>query len=273
MFQKPEDYEIRRKIKDKKKELIKLFQLEGDEKSLSEKKFLDFGAGTGIAYKAAKELGMECFYQDLDNEAKKFTIENFGLQSTHIIDNIDDFDEKFDFIFSDNVIEHVKDPKAFLEKLLKKLNKGGVLIIKTPHSANTETYFNPMISVVKYFFLSLKYNSFGKTVRGFFLRFWHCDPPRHLYSFSKDSFDCLVENSEDKEINHRIEYYRSAWFSNTITKRFFTRDKKASLVKSILVRIVVWPVIFVEVILQILQKLLLSLQVLSPGGIILKVYK
>ncbi|WP_243414808.1 methyltransferase domain-containing protein [Flagellimonas aquimarina] len=237
------------------------------------KKFLDFGAGTGIAYKAACELGFECYYQDLDNEAKDFTIKNFGLQSKNIIEDIESCDKKFDLIFSDNVIEHVKTPFTFIENLLNLLNDGGQLVIKSPHSGNTETYFNPMISINKYLFTALKYNSIKMTFRGFLKRFWHCDPPRHLYSFSKDSFKYLVEKSKHVGISHEILYYRTSWFSNTVTKRFFSRDKKKSPLKSIVIRLLVWPIILIEGILQVFQKVLLSLGLLSPAGIIFKVYK
>lgn len=274
LFQKPEAYEIEKKIKKKKKELTKLFDLDKNHiNGLSGKKFLDYGAGTGIAYKAACDIGLECYYQDLDDQAKEFTMKNFGLKPDKIIDDIEKCDETFDFIFSDNVIEHVNNPDIFLENLLNLLNDGGQLIIKTPHSGNTETYLNPMISISKYFFTALKFNSLPMVLSGFFARFWHCDPPRHLYSFSKGSFKYLVDKSRHATIQHDILYYRTPWFSNTITKRFFTRDKKAALLKSIIIRLLVWPVIIIEGILQVVQKALLSLGLLSPAGIILKIHK
>lgn len=273
MFKKPGNWEILRLTRKRKKELRKLFNLPDNAKSLSNKKFLDFGGGTGIVYNAICELGFDAYYQDLDKEAIAFTVENFGITSEKTIHDIDKCEIKFDYIFSDNVIEHVKNPYDYLKDLLNKLEEGGTIVVKTPHASNTELIFNPIITLKGYFLNALKYNSFQRALQAYFTRFWHCDPPRHLYSFSKNSLSHLMSKLETEKVGFEILYYKTPLFVNTITQQFFTKDKRLKGFKSFLIRLVFLPVIPVEILLQITKHLLLQIGVLSPGGIILRINK
>lgn len=273
LFKKPEDYEIQKQIKKRKKELKKLFKLSEQLESLSSKKFLDYGGGTGVVYKTSSDLGIDSYYLDLDEEAKKFSVEKFGLVKEKVIEEITKCNIKFDYIFSDNVIEHVKKPHEFTQNLIKQLNPGGRIIIKTPHASNTELIFNPFITVKGYFLNALKYNSLIKSIQAYLLRFWCCDPPRHLYSFSKDSFDQIMIKNEMDGINYEVLYYDIPWFENTITKQFFSRDKRLKGFTSFIIRLIIFPIVPLETILQIIRKLLLKLRIISPGGIILAINK
>lgn len=273
MFKKPEEYEIANQIVNRKKELRKLFSLTGDADALNNKKFLDYGGGTGVAFKAAKELGLDTYYHDLDQKAKKFVKDKFRLTEEKTIDELSNCSVKFDYIFSDNVIEHVKDPIAFTKELQDQLNDGGVLVIKTPHASNTDSIFNPLINLQVYFLGALKYNSLIKSIKAHLKGFWHCDPPRHLYSFSHNCLVQLVSKMEAQDIDFEISYYDFDWFANTITKQFFTKDKKLKGIASIVMRIVVLPIIPIEIFLQVTRKVLLNMKVLSPGGIILTIRK
>ena len=118
------------------------------------------------------------YVSDIDQEAKAFVIDNFGLESTHDIQDLINTEKRFDIIFSDNVIEHVPDYKAYVKNLTSKLNRGGTLLIKTPHGRNTEIFMNPFYVFKEIFKKSIKYNSFPATVRSIYRRIWHCDPPR-----------------------------------------------------------------------------------------------
>lgn len=273
MFNKLEAYEITKNIKTKTEELKKLFNLSNNSEKEPKKKFLDFGGGTGLAYKSALDLGLESYYQDLDKEAEAFSKEHFGLTPEFIIEDIQKSDIKFDLIFSDNVIEHVQDPIGFTDMLVNQLDNGGTVVIKTPHVGNTETLFNPFIAIKGYFLRALKYNSLAKSIKAYFKRFWHCDPPRHLYSFSKKSLIAITEKLNYEGIEHEILYYQTAWFTNTITKEFFSKDKKLTLLKSIAIRLVIWPIVPIEVTLQVMKHFLLAVKIISPGGIILKITK
>lgn len=272
LFKKPASYDIKKELKVRKRELKKLFQFSAGIANNEQKPtFLDFGGGTGVAYQAIKEMGFDVYYYDVDNEAKKYTTETFGLTEDQIIENVESCNKKFDFIFSDNVIEHIPDPKAFTDQLYKLLDKNGKLVIKTPHARNTETLFNPFISTRSYLMPAFKQNSFSTSVRAFFGRYWHCDPPRHIYSFSKKSFECLMKDLQIS--SYEISYYQVPWFENTLTKQFFSRDKRLKGIKSILVRILLLPLIPIEVLIQLTGKMLLALKIVTPGGIILTINK
>jgi|TARA_B110000908_G_scaffold111127_1_gene130345 2-polyprenyl-3-methyl-5-hydroxy-6-metoxy-1,4-benzoquinol methylase len=57
---------------------------------------------------------------------------------------------KFDFIFLDNVIEHLDYPAKYLEKIYKLLNPSSVFVLKTPNSdglvERTETFILSLLS-------------------------------------------------------------------------------------------------------------------------------
>jgi hypothetical protein len=107
----------------------------------------------------------------------------------------------------------------------------------------------------------------GASITGF----WHCDPPRHLYSFSKQSLEVIMNTSQFQDFEYRISFYEIPWFAHTVTYQFFSLDKKLSLLNSILLRLLIWPLVPIEAVLQILRKLLLSLGLLTAGGIILEI--
>jgi hypothetical protein len=153
------------------------------------------------------------------------------------------------------------------------LEEGGTIVIKTPNASNTESIFNPVITLKGYFLSGLKYNSLKRALQAYFTRFWHCDPPRHFYSFSKKSLTHLVAKLKAETVDFEISYNKCPWFANTITQQFFKKDKRLKGFKSFLIRLIVLPVIPLEILLQITRRLLLQMGVLSPGGIILRINK
>ena len=273
MFKKPENDEIRKRTKKRKKELKKLFNFSDISETHLNKRFLDFGGGTGIAYNSISELGFDAYYHDPDNEAVKFTADKFGLTPEKTINDINKCNIKFDYILSDNVIEHVRSPYDFVKNLLNKLENGGTLVIKTPHASNTEIILNPVISINGYFLTALKNNSLKRAIQAYLARFWHCDPPRHLYSFSKNSLSRMMAKLQTSKIDFGISYYHTEWFDNTITRKFFLRPKRLKGLRSVFIRLIIFPVLPVEILLQIIKHLFLKLGILSPGGIILRINK
>ena len=266
LFNKPRDFEIKRKTGQRRAELKKLF---GMKEGKSPKTFFDHGGGTGMVYHAAREMGYRAYYYDVDEEAIAFTRKTFGLTDENLVTDLDSSDQSFDYIFSDNVIEHIPDPEFFVRDLLSHLKDGGLLVIKTPHSANTEILFNPLISFRAYFLQSLKYNSPSRACRAFASRFWHCDPPRHLFSFSRQSLKAMMDNIGDKKLSFEIGYYKIPWMRNTLSRYLYS---KRSL-KSIVLFLPALPFIIIELILQTSSRLLLLAGHVKAGGIYLKIKK
>ena len=94
-------------------------------------KVLDFGMGWGGWCQIAKGLGMnvegaELSVQRIDFARKQGILVQTDLFSTH---------EKYDFINSEQVFEHVKKPKELLQKLVQHLNPSGILYISVPNGA------------------------------------------------------------------------------------------------------------------------------------------
>tara|TARA_R110000868_G_scaffold70816_6_gene207940 strand:+ start:347 stop:1312 length:966 start_codon:yes stop_codon:yes gene_type:complete len=269
LFKQPDIAAIQKEIQARKKEIKGLFGLD----SIDGQSFLDYGGGTGVVFKAITELGLVPYYYDIDEKAIEFTKSNFGLRSDQMVLNIKTCEKRFNYIFSDNVIEHILDPYDFIDALYQKLEKGGKLILKTPNASNTETYFNFLIVFQSYFIRAIPSNGILKSTRVLFKRSWHCDPPRHIYSFTKESFDCLMEKMGIPKSNYEIDYYSTPWFSNTITKQFFSKDKHNNVLKSIILRIITVPVVILEVVLQTLKWLFINLNLVSKSGLVLKIDK
>jgi len=80
-------------------------------------------------------------------------------------------DDRFDLVLMLNIIEHVADPRAVMERVRRLVAPGGLVLIKTPNHDSLDA-------------------------RLFRRRSWaglHC--PRHWVLFSKQSFDALCQDS------------------------------------------------------------------------------
>ena len=92
-------------------------------------KLLDYGGGKGNLAKVLITKG-----------CKNLTVfepfgKNPGLQALNWISNFSDLhDEKFEWIFMIEVLEHLLNPQEELEKILQHLSPGGKLLITTPNA-------------------------------------------------------------------------------------------------------------------------------------------
>ncbi len=261
--------EINGQVKKKKKELMMMFDFKHE---IQDQNFLDFGGGTGSAYKAACELGLNVYYHDLDEEAEKYVKTLYGLKDGFVVKSLNETNVRFNYIFSDNVMEHVKDPVGYVVEMKNVLCDGGEILIKTPHGGNTEFFFNPLITVKGYFNRALKYNSLQDSIKSYLFRFWHCDPPRHLFSFSKTNLKLVALNAGFDESEIEISYYRVPLFKYSLAEIFINFRERHSF-KSMIFRILLLPILPIELFSKVIQFVLLKMNVLSPGGIILRLRK
>ena len=186
------------------------------------KKFLDFGGGCGVATLAASRMGLDAYLQEVDEQAIEFATEHVGISADRVVRELEQCEMEFDVIFCDNVIEHVPDPLSFLSALYSKLAAGGCLIIKTPHARNTDSYFVPGVTLQGYFLKAKREGGgLGNAIRAHRRRWWHCDPPRHLFSFSERSLKRLAQRAEIAEFE--VAYYQQSLtryaFLTTLKKR------------------------------------------------------
>lgn len=97
-------------------------------------KILEIGSGLGYLTYACNKTGYICEGLDYSETAVDFARNFFG--GTHTQGKIEDFSKNhediYDVVIATEVIEHVVDPKIFIEDSLKVLKPGGVLILTTP---------------------------------------------------------------------------------------------------------------------------------------------
>ncbi len=252
-----------------KAELDELFLLSAN---TERKNYLDYGGGMGSAYKAACEFNLNVYYYDIDKEARQYVSDTYGLSSNYVVDDIKNTDLSFDYIFSDNVIEHVNNPILLIRRMKAVLKTGGTIILKTPHGGNSEIFFYPLISVKQYFLKALKYNKTPIVIKSYFSRFWHCDPPRHIYSFSAINLKEISLKAGFLESDIRISYYKLPLFSYSLTE-IFLNYRRYNSKKIWIYRLFILPLIPLEIISKLVQFTLVFLKILTPGGIILHLNK
>ncbi len=147
------------------KKLLK--QIEGNSLNV-----LDVGGGTGWLTGLLKSIDKRITLTqvvDIDKEAESIAIKN-GHQ--YFCGRMEDFETtaKFDLILMLNLIEHVANPTVLLQKAGQLLNKGGIIIIKTPNYKSWDARL-------------FKNNNWGG---------YHC--PRHWIIFDKSSAEKLISD-------------------------------------------------------------------------------
>jgi len=123
-------------------------------------RLLDIGCGSGAFLAKMRELGWNVTGVEFDRKTVKVAREHFGLNIYEgTLEEADFFENEFDVLTMNHVIEHFYDPITTLKEVYRILKPGGKLVIITP---NIE---------------SLGARLFGRA--------WlHWDPPRHLYILS-----------------------------------------------------------------------------------------
>lgn len=89
---------------------------------------LDFGAGYGNFCAISSKLGFNTYAFDL-SEDKNDHIKNMGVT---IINNLENYIGFFNFIYVNQVFEHVSDPAGILKKLQQCLKNKGLIYLAVP---------------------------------------------------------------------------------------------------------------------------------------------
>ena len=200
-----------KKIKNNFSNILKIdkIKIELDYFKDIEKKYLDFGCGSGRHLNHIKDQypKWKLYGYDRSLYAKK----NLNKININFIDDLESIpDDFFDFINLTSVIEHLIHPSETVHLLRKKLKKNGRIIIKTPN-----------------------WNSLGRVI---FRRNWvHYDIPRHIYVFSSKNLQkFLTDNQfqiiklihssnigvELKSIYRSLKLKKRPKFHNFLTKLF-----------------------------------------------------
>lgn len=159
------------------------------------KSILDFGCGGGGFLIKIKNFALNCDGIEKDDDFRDILNKEYGIK---VYEDIDNCNEKYDFITMFHVLEHLKDPKSILIKLSNLLKPGGSILIEVPNAddALLTLYKNKPFSEFTY---------------------WSC----HLYLFNNYSLRKLVEDSGLK-INYvkQIQRYPLSnhlyWLTNSL---------------------------------------------------------
>jgi len=95
---------------------------------------MDFGAGYGNFCSIATKFGYNTFAFDISADKN----DHMNSMGVTIINNLDKYNGYFDFIYVNQVFEHVGEPLAILKTLQQSLSKNGFLFIAVPDAANTK---------------------------------------------------------------------------------------------------------------------------------------
>jgi 2-polyprenyl-3-methyl-5-hydroxy-6-metoxy-1,4-benzoquinol methylase len=149
---------------------------------------LDVGGGTGwmldVLKKTDKRIGLTQVV-DIDEKAKRIAEEKGHAYFEGTIESFTT-DKLFHLILMLNLVEHVADPLAVLQKAQSILAPGGIIVIKTP-------------------------NTMSWDARLYKRSYWgglHC--PRHWTIFSEKSFRILLQSTRLKI--KKLEYTQGAPF-------------------------------------------------------------
>jgi SAM-dependent methyltransferase len=104
------------------------------------KRFLDVGCNAGYVVEAARQLGLEAHGIDIDagsvqaaKDAYKATFEVIPVEERA------KRGDKFDMIYTSEVLEHVRDPDGFIAAIGQLLSPRGVLYVTAPDGAHFRT--------------------------------------------------------------------------------------------------------------------------------------
>jgi 2-polyprenyl-3-methyl-5-hydroxy-6-metoxy-1,4-benzoquinol methylase len=132
------------------------------------KTLLDVGSGTGYFPHYMKNKGFEVMGVEVDESARKFSLERFGLDIKTPEDLLNGrIEQKFGFITLWHVLEHLYHPAKYLEAMIGRLEDDGIILVAVPN-----------------------YPSFDAR---FYKDYWAAyDVPRHLWHFTPFSMKNLL---------------------------------------------------------------------------------
>lgn len=182
-FYKSENYishtDSRKSLFEKVYQKLKLYNIRYKFSKLNHKengkKLLDIGCGTGDFLQFAQKKGLKVFGIEPNQKAIEIAKNKIGREG-EFFDELSDTDETFDSITLWHVLEHIPDLNRTLIEIKSKLKSEGELIIAVPN-----------------------YKSFDAK---FYQSFWAAyDVPRHLWHFSPEDFDRLMNHHGMKIVN------------------------------------------------------------------------
>ena len=166
-------------------------------KNNNEIKILEFGCGWGFWTKFMKELNFDVETVEISDSRIDFLNKN----KLHNYKNLNEINKKFDFIFSNQAMEHISNPLKTLNDLADKLNENGFMFHKFPSS---------------FFFKS-------RLTKNYKPKKDCAHPLEHINIFNKKSFETMSKlihlkkiSINDKNLINKIKILKNNFIFNQI---------------------------------------------------------
>jgi len=104
-------------------------------------KLLDVGCGTGVFLSKAQSIGYEVTGIDFDRRSISLARESFGLDNVYAL-SLEEFTnltpaKKYDVVTFFEVLEHIENPRRFLQLIKEVLKPGGYIALSVPNRTRT----------------------------------------------------------------------------------------------------------------------------------------
>ena len=190
------------------------FYLEIIERRKSPGRLLDIGCGNGTLLATARQRGWQVSGYDVDENSTQAVSDRLDGASVFTGDFLDlDESNKYDAITLHQVLEHVKYPNEYFQKLRRLLNNDGYVFIAVP---NIRSFSNSMKALLEY--IGVRKKNLGK----------YYDTYHHLLYFTPPTLRRLLAEHEFTTvytgncIKAREDQSKiSKWLKRYVTGRLF----------------------------------------------------
>ena len=162
-------------------------------------KALEFGAGWGFWTSRAIEKGLDVDAFELSNNR----ISYMKKKGINVIEDLKKNNKQYDFIYSDQTIEHISNPHQIFEEFLSNLKKGGFVLLNYPSSFRFKSKLN----------------------NNYIPKKDAAHPLEHLNIFNRRSFKYLIKNYDLELINFKFKFKPSLRNILKDIKNLFYFDK------------------------------------------------
>lgn len=201
-YYESEDYishtDGKRNLFEKAYHLVKSFALKGKLKLVNncqagQGSILDFGCGTGDFLMEAQSNKWKSYGYEPNEKARELT----KAKGLCLIDDLNDIDDHFfDVITLWHVFEHLNDPEESIANFKRILKPNGTLIIAVPNYKSYDARY------------------YGKHWAAF-------DVPRHLWHFSKNSFE-ILSNNHNMKVKKVLPMWWDSFYVSLLSEKYKT---------------------------------------------------
>ena len=198
-------------------------------------KMLDIGGVNGYFSLAFEKLGFgKATYIDLDPQACEY-VKTLGISSVinDDVKNLSEHTDRYDFIYSRHVIEHLTNPISLIENAIKLLSDDGVFVLQMPNGMSLERLTDLRNKKERIKLLKNDNDFSNKEVEKILYSSktaFDLVPPRHLWAFSIQGIKTYLSKNKNIEFKIETKSIMDEVYSPFMGQQYF----KSNLIKKIL---------------------------------------